>query len=69
MDRDRNLYILLQMSNPALAIEIENDPKKMRDIQDMEAEHTAVAAGSIVEDLIPGLKLRVETSNDSKSKE
>ena len=66
MDRDSTLYRLLQMSSPNLAREIAKDPEKMRDIRQMEADHIAVAAGNIIEDLIPGLKLRVETSNDSK---
>lgn len=63
MDRDNTLYRLLQLSNPALAREIARDPKKMKDIRQMEAEHIAVAAGSMIEDLIPGVKLRAETSD------
>jgi len=68
MDRDSTLYRLLQMSNPALARELAKDPKKMKDIQQMEAEHIAVAAGSLIEDMIPGTKLRaIETPNGSES--
>lgn len=60
MDRDSTLYRLLQMSSPELAREIAKNPKQMKDIRQMEAEHIACAAGSIIEDMIPGVKLRFE---------
>lgn len=67
MDRDNTLYRLLQMSSPELAREIAGNPKQMKDIQQMEAEHIACAAGNIIEDMIPGVKLRYEKQNRNEA--
>ncbi len=51
------LFELLQRTAPALAREVAKDPKQMQAIREMEADHIAIIAGAVLEEMIPGVVL------------